>query len=173
MLAQWHAHRRKLLVCCLRLLDNNWADADDALGDVLVKILRNDHRLAEIEDPIAWFYRLTFNSCMDILRARRREGLRRRRWSGDAQDTEELHSAAAVETSEQVYLRRELLQQLRYAVDALPKSLREALLLRADDVSYADIAARSDITQENARKRVQQARTQLRVELRLSREDTG
>jgi DNA-directed RNA polymerase specialized sigma24 family protein len=68
-------------------------------------------------------------------------------------------------SSEEHFLNTELWQAVVREIEALPIPLRQSLQLRMADVPYPEIAARTGISQENARKRVQQARVALRVRL--------
>lgn len=59
---------------------------------------------------------------------------------------------------------RQALETLHRQLPALPQFFREPLLLRTVEyLSYAEIAQRLGLTEANARKRVQQARDQLRA----------
>ena len=65
-------HSGWMLALCRRLLGET-ALAEDGVQDAMINAFR---KLPQLEDPLAlkaWLYRVTLNSCLSILRARRRQ----------------------------------------------------------------------------------------------------
>ena len=63
--------------------------------------------------------------------------------------------------------RDEIARSIELAVGALPPKLYAVFVLRfVEELPYREISARLSITPQNARKRIQQARQQLREQLR-------
>ena len=59
---------------------------------------------------------------------------------------------------------QELLQDVRHAIDNLPPALHQIVELRfGRDMSYSEISVQFNLSPENTRKRVQQARSILRA----------
>jgi RNA polymerase sigma-70 factor (ECF subfamily) len=115
----------------------------------------------QIENLEAWLTRLTCNVCLDIHRERRRESR-----TGidvvEVSEEEQRKSRRASATPEEECLQAEALRIVTSAIRELPPRLREIAELRfLEDLEYDDIARRLDITQESARKRLQQARGML------------
>jgi tetratricopeptide (TPR) repeat protein len=103
---------------------------------------------------------------MDIYRKRKRQ---RELGVSNLEELEGLQSpgaATGLKTPQQSYLDRELDAFVRQAVRALPDRLRQPMVLRFfRQLSYQEIGRELRISEENARKRVQQARAMLRERL--------
>jgi len=161
----WSAHQNQLLRQCMRLMSGNMADAEDALGNALV---RASSHFAEgggegIANQRAWLSRLVHNSCIDFYRARSRQ----KRWTDEVlamADGDDIPSAPTPEpTPEEVAETGEAMRTLQTALDELPELLRVPLVLRfLEGLSYKEIADRLCIPNCTARKRVQLARERLR-----------
>ncbi|WP_193185277.1 RNA polymerase sigma factor [Nisaea sediminum] len=161
----WSTHQNQLLRQCMRLMSGNMADAEDALGNALV---RASSHFAEgggegIANQRAWLSRLVHNSCIDFYRARARQ----KRWTDEVlamADGDDIPSAPTPEpTPEEVAETGEAMRTLQAALDELPELLRVPLMLRfLEGLSYKEIAERLCIPNCTARKRVQLARERLR-----------
>lgn len=149
----------------MRMMSGNMADAEDALGNALV---RASSHFAEgggsaIENQRAWLSRLVHNSCIDFYRARARQ----KRWTDEVMamtDGDVIPSAPQPEpTPEEVAETGESMRTLEKGLNDLPELLRVPLILRfLEGLSYAEIAERLCIPNCTARKRVQLARERLR-----------
>lgn len=161
----WSEHQNQLLRQCMRLMSGNMADAEDALGNALVRASSHfaEGGGAGIANQRAWLSRLVHNSCIDFYRARSRQ----KRWTDEVMamaDGDDVPSAPAPEpTPEEVAETGEAMRKLQEALDELPELLRVPLILRfLEGLSYAEIAERLCIPNCTARKRVQLARERLR-----------
>lgn len=124
------------------------------------------HRLPDyarqIENLEAWLTRLTCNVCLDIHRQRRRDARASFDLDEAYDEVEQGNAIRSVPTPEEEVLQAEGYRNIAAAIQALPRRLREVAELRfLEDLDYGVIAARLQITQESARKRVQQARALL------------
>jgi RNA polymerase sigma-70 factor (ECF subfamily) len=152
----WLRHSRHLFAICLRQMNGNRLDAEDALQEAMLRAHRKLPRFAAgIASPASWLIRLTCNVCKDIYRDRARAML-------TAQRLEVLQS-------ERVQL-PEVYQAERVEVDPvalaflLPDRLRDVFVLRVlQHASYRDIADRLGLTCVTVRKRVQLSRAALRA----------
>jgi RNA polymerase sigma factor (sigma-70 family) len=161
----WFEHQHQLLRQCMRMMSGNMADAEDALGNAM---LRASVHFAEgggdaIANQRAWLSRLAHNACIDFYRARSRQ----KRWTDEVvamTDGEFIPSAPSPEpTPEEVAETGESMRSLQRGLDDLPELLRRPVILRfLEGRSYAEIAERLCITNCTARKRVQLARERLR-----------
>ncbi|UUX48038.1 RNA polymerase sigma factor [Nisaea acidiphila] len=161
----WSEHQSQLLRQCMRLMSGNMADAEDALGNALV---RASSHFAEgggegIANQRAWLSRLVHNSCIDFYRARSRQ----KRWTDEVMamaDGDDIPSAPTPEpTPEEIAETGESMRKLQTELNKLPELLRVPLILRfLEGLSYAEIAERLCIPNCTARKRVQLARERLR-----------
>ncbi|MEP3115924.1 RNA polymerase sigma factor [Nisaea sp.] len=161
----WFEHQHLLLRQCMKMMSGNMADAEDALGNALV---RASAHFAEgggesIVNKRAWLSRLAHNACIDFYRARSRQ----KRWTDEIvamADGDFIPSAPLPEpTPEDVAETGESMRSLQRGLDDLPERLRRPVILRfLEGRSYAEIAERLCITNCTARKRVQLARERLR-----------
>lgn len=147
----WRQHSPRLFVICLRELNRNWADAEDAVAEAMLRAHRN--LPARLDNAEAWFTRVTTNVCRDLQRRRARtEAVK-------GQYAKLQRTAAAPDEPPQA---EECDPHLM--LERLPKPLRDALVLRAvHGTPYGDIAAHLGISPESVRKRVQHARATLRA----------
>jgi RNA polymerase sigma factor (sigma-70 family) len=161
----WQQYQRHLYAVCLRHMRGDEAEADDAVSrSMLVARDRLPDHAQRIENLEAWLTRLTCNVCLDIHRERRRLG--RGAISIDSESTADPALTTSA-TPEQAYYSCEIRLVIAKAIAGLPVPLRDAADLRfIQETSYNVIAARLGITQENARKRVQQARALLKAEIK-------
>lgn len=161
--ALWLEHRLDLRRQSLRLSSGNRAEAEDALGDAMVKAAQA-YSCAGVRQPRAWLRRFVHNACIDRHRARRRS---------DRAATEVVLNAAAApfacgtpaRSPEELLSAAEERERLRRALRALPAHLAKPLALHLDDVSDVDIAERLTISRALVRKRRQLAREWLRRRL--------
>jgi RNA polymerase sigma factor (sigma-70 family) len=163
----WEMAREDLYAQCLALMGGNRLEAEEAFGSASVVALVQYQKLGEeLREPRAWLSRLFRNVCMDLHRKRRRQ-----RELGVA-NLEALEGAqaplasAAWKTPQESYLDRELDTFVRQSVRDLPERLHRPIVLRFfRQLSYQEIGQHLRISEENARKRVQQARVALRERL--------
>ena len=158
-------HQDRLRRQCLKLMSGNVADAEDALGDAMV---RASAYFAEghgdkITNTGAWLSRLVRNACIDFFRARSRQ----KRWTEEVLAMPDCHSVPSLpapqQTPEEVAEVGESMRSLKQKLDALPDILREPVILRfLEGHSYTEIADQLSITKCAARKRIQLARERLR-----------
>lgn len=98
----------------------NGAGAEDVVQSVFVSILAEDRAvIRRIEDPMAWLLVLTRRACLNYLRSVRREKARRRERAAQAEMAARRVVPAMVDQ-----------EALNRAVSALPRRLREVVILR-------------------------------------------
>jgi len=146
-------HHRSLYANALRRLGDPVL-AEDAVQEAFLRAFRNLDRFDGAYHLDAWLHRIVTNTCHDI---GRRQG-RDTRLFDRACTTVEVEAPAADEG-----LDLSPRDQLTDALDQLPESYREVLLLRfVDEMSYEDVALKAGISEENARARVSRGRTMLK-----------
>ena len=134
---------------------------DDVYQEVSLKVLR---RIDSVRDPAAlrgWLFQLARNACLDYLRREdRRQGL--------SHEVLAEHTAGGDlgrNPSEQ-FLSRERITAVRRALDQLPASQREVLLLRIDDgLDHEAIAERLQISRQAVEVRLCRGRAALKDQL--------
>ncbi|MBE7637835.1 sigma-70 family RNA polymerase sigma factor [Sneathiella sp. P13V-1] len=164
--AAWNEHRDYLRRLSLMWMNVSHMDAEDALS---LATLRAHEKYAEhaenIKNERAWFARLLHNICIDLHRSNKR----RFRLKEKVKEVVEIDNSPLenVELSpEGELMNTELGKAILLAIDKLPANLQAPLVMRlieGDD--YKVIAERLNISNDNARKRVQQARSILRRQL--------
>jgi RNA polymerase sigma factor (sigma-70 family) len=162
----WLAHRDYLHRYSLRFSSGNMADAEDAMGEAMLKAAQVFPH-AEIRNHRAWLLRLVHNACMDRYRVKERQN----RLMNDIADDDGQSVPAIVpkpnRSPEDLLGALELITSLHDALTRLPQSLAEPLMLYLDDLPDADIAASLNVTKEVVRKRRQMARDWLRRKILL------
>lgn len=153
----WERHQADLYRLCVRWMNGRVEDAQDACSNTMLKI--RDLLPAEaagLTNPGAWLARVAFNVCMDQHRDRER----RARLEGTALSPETSDEPpAALPTPEEELLRQEICVRVRHAVDDLPASLRQPVLLRYfGSLTHQDIANLLSLNASSVRKRIQYAR---------------
>ena len=141
-------------------------DAEDALSRAMLRALdKLQHIGPRIENIRAWLTRLTVNLCADVHRERKRR-TRRLEHIDDVLPSLGEGLPADIDSPEDALLIRETYVCVCDAVNDLPDRLREPFALRFfQEMAYIDIAERLILTNQNVRKRIQQARAILKQRL--------
>ena len=158
----WEVHSSRLYAICLREMNRNYADAEDALTQAMLKALQKlPVFAAKINHPGAWLNRLTYNVCKDIHRSRRR---RRVVAFAFGSANEFLHVPAQHEFTREHHSSVALEEDPESMIDYLPARLRDVFAMRfIQELSYKEISIRLALTQVTVRKRIQHARAALRA----------
>jgi RNA polymerase sigma factor (sigma-70 family) len=163
--ALWQRHQEHLFAVCLRQMRGIHADAEDALSRAMLRALDKMPRYAgQLLDPKAWLTRLTYNVCVETHREHsRRLGKQRRQQGADIEYEKAIFLGGSPEGE---LLHRELFDFLKERIDGLSERLRKPFILRfLHEMSCREVAAELNLSSENVRKRIQQARIILRREL--------
>jgi RNA polymerase sigma-70 factor (ECF subfamily) len=117
------------------------ADPDDVLQGVFCRVLQlTRSQVMQVADPAAWLAQVTRRQAINELRAQRRESARR-----DAAPRRVSHDTAHSSDAE-----------LQAALDALPRRLREIVVLRhVAGLSFDQIQAATGINRNTAASRYQ------------------
>lgn len=173
--AVWERHRPHLFRVCLRAMNGNRADAEDALGQLMLKARAKIPVFAPGIDHVgAWLTRFAYNHCVDLQRKRRRDANLERRW----EEIDRIDRVSDPQTKSCLIDgngRAELQHEVNKAIARLPARLREPVTLRLrENLSYREIAVRLGRQVECVRKQVQQGRDLLRRDLsRFSDSEEG
>jgi len=163
----WQNHQAHLAEICRRQMHGTPSDADDAMSrSMLVAHDKLPEYAASIKNIQAWLTRLSSNICLDIHRERQRA----MRGVVNVDDFEHSLASALPDggSPETEYLASEIGRNIKAAIGELPPALRDAARMRfVEEASYSEMAEKLSITQENARKRVEQSRRLLRERLRV------
>lgn len=162
----WIEMRDKLYRCCLKLMNFNPADAEDALSSAMLKAIEKLEKFAgRIVNLKAWLMVVTRNVCIDIIRENSRGpvGVESIEWVGN---TEEMEFASSVASPESVLEREEISIEIRRAIADLPERQRETFILHFyRELSHTEIAQQQGISYGSVCKRISMARKNLKRKL--------
>lgn len=158
----WKRHRARLRALCLRWVGGHVEDAEDVLARVALRAVEDiASRQEVIASYPAWLTRIASNIAMDLHRERACRAQARERYA------EMVREEPSVDSAESEHVDAEIRAGIRAAIDRLPPRLRKVSRRRfLDEAPYDEIAAEAGITEENVRKRIQEARALLARRLR-------
>jgi RNA polymerase sigma-70 factor (ECF subfamily) len=134
----------------------NAADAEDAVQEAFVRVLRHRDQLGEVRDQRVWLIRIVWNVVLD----------RKRRVKShpETDDVTEMARVLPTDglTAEQITAAAEHHAHVLACVERLPEKEREVLQLSAfDELSSVEIAGVLGITESSVRSRLFRARNQM------------
>lgn len=143
-------------------------DAEDTMQDVLLKTVPNLPRFDNAKALVVWLYRVAKNRC--LMSRRRSKFAPKQHLSLDElmPDATEMESLSAGESvsPELALLRGEQTQTVRAAIHNIPAHYRLVLVLHdMEELSTAEIAEITGLSEVNVRVRLHRARLFLRKEL--------
>jgi RNA polymerase sigma-70 factor (ECF subfamily) len=136
----------------------NAAEAEDAVQETFLRVLRHESRLGEIRDYRVWLVRIVWNIVLD-----------RKRRAKTRPEGEDITDHARVLTTgergaDQTAISTQEHARILALIDRLPAREREALLLSAvEELTTAEIAAALGTTESSIRSRIFRARRELSV----------
>ena len=149
------AHSGEIFAYVWRLLRDT-ADAEDCLQETFLRAYRSFSRVRADSNYRAWLYKIATNTARTHVKQRGRIGARTLDLDPELQ-SDRLSPADRV-------VRRETIEAVTRAVEALPHQQRAALIMRQyQELGYDDIAAALECTAEAARANVYQALKKLRA----------
>lgn len=154
-------HERRVYATCYRYFANA-ADAEDAMQDTFVILLRRASTYGGNAAFSTWLYRVTMNACHDLARRR----ARRPRVTGSGVD-----ALADLPAPDDPLGDRELGVDLSRALARLDPATREAILLHdVHGLPYEDVAARLGLPVGTVKSRIHRGHARLADGLRPARE---
>ncbi len=132
------------------------AGAEDVVQSVFVSILAEERSvIRKIEDPMGWLLVLTRRACLNYLRSVRRERARRRERAAQAEQAARRVIPTMVDA-----------EALNAAVSALPRRLREVVILRhVAGLTFDQAAVALGANRNTTASRYREAMERLRVSL--------
>ncbi len=163
----WESYQDYLYHRCRAWMGGNQDDAKEVMSLASLKAWdKLPHHAQSITNLKGWLNRFTHNLCIDIHRQHTRHAIGVENIEDITINQQEMTSSSS-NHPESALLQQELKIYVRYCIDALPSRLGDPLILRYyQEMSYADIAKKLSISQDNVVKRVQQARQILKKQLR-------
>ncbi len=136
----------------------NAAEAEDAVQETFLRVLKHETRLGEIRDYRVWLVRIVWNIVLD-----KKRRAKTRPENEDIADQERTLPSGERGADATVISLQEHGRILNL-IDQLPAREREALLLSAvDELTTAEIAAALKTTESSIRSRIFRARRELAV----------
>jgi len=137
-------------------ITRNAAEAEDAVQETFLRVLRHREKLGEIRDHRVWLVRITWNVVLD-----RKRRAKTRPETDDVADLVRTLPANRPTAEQNTISAREHARILAL-IDQLPKKEREALLLAAvEELSTAQAASVLNTSESSVRSRIFRARQQL------------
>jgi RNA polymerase sigma factor (sigma-70 family) len=151
---------RPELVRWARSLLRSELDAEDAVQDAMVAVLRAPHLLAGVEDAVGWLYTVVRRRCIDLIRrATSRRDYEREAALEDLLDEEEPDALDEAE-------RRQLVAGVARAVETLEPELRQAFVGNAlEGKTFDELSRATGIPMGTLMARKQRAIERIRREL--------
>jgi len=137
-------------------------DAEDATQETFVRVLRYGNKLAGVDDPKTWLARIAWRVAVD----RRKRQTRRGEVPLDDRENPVEEAVSSEARADETLQRNEVSAVLESLIAALPKKLREPLILSTlEEMSPYDVAVTLGISEAAVRSRVFRARQILREKL--------
>ena len=141
-------------------------EAEDLTQDIFLKIFKSLQTFDRRANFQTWLISVSRNLCIDHYRSVRKE---RETIDRDA-DAAALTPAAAGQSQLAMLEQRDRVELLREALAALPKTLRNAVLLRdLQELSYHEIAEKLRLPEGTVKSRIKRGRTELARQIRKLR----
>jgi RNA polymerase sigma-70 factor, ECF subfamily len=138
-------------------------DAEDATQETFVRVLRYGGKLNNVDDPKTWLARIAWRVAVD--RSKRRARVREVALEDPEKPLEEVASTRAL--ADEALHHVQVGAALEHLIAALPKKLREPLLLSTlEEMSPRNVAGTLGISEAAVRSRVFRARQILREKLK-------
>ena len=147
-------HRDRIYRIALRMLGDR-QDAEDIAQDVVIQVWTALAGFTGASSFTTWLYRIVVNRCLNQLR--------RRRWSRPVLEGDPQPVAGAEET----VIARQRARAAMDAIAALPPDQRAVIVLhQLEGLSYREVAAVVNISEDAVRGRLHRARVSLLESLR-------
>ena len=131
----------------------NAADAEDAVQEAFLRVLRHRHTLGEVRNHRVWLIRIVWNIVLD-----RKRRAKTRPETDDVDELARVLPSAGL-TAEQVAVAAQHHSNVLDCVERLPRKERQVLVLSAfDELSSVEIASILGITESSVRSRLFRAR---------------
>ena len=131
----------------------NAADAEDAVQEAFVRVLRHREDLDEVRDHRVWLIRIVWNIVLD-----RKRRAKTRPETDDVQELARVLPASGLSADERAMAAQHHSHVLQ-CVEQLPPKEREVLMLSAfEELSSVEIASVLNITESSVRSRLFRAR---------------
>lgn len=159
----WDEHKDYLYHCCIKWM-SNINDAEDVLSQAMLKAWNKiSNCTVEIKDFKTYVTKLTYNLCVDTYRELHSLMEYGNSWEVICDEYEEILVNKKEENPLFVATQQELENFFEVVIDELPSRLRETFILYwKEEFSYQEIGEKLNVSYDNVRKRISQARAILK-----------
>jgi RNA polymerase sigma-70 factor (ECF subfamily) len=157
-------YKDRVFATAYRIMGNLY-DAEDAAQEVFLKVYRGIKTLADPHTLTAWIYRITTNTCLDMLEAKKRRPRSGRSFTDSNSESEaEWEELQSQESSpEEAALRAELIRCLQSTLGELDAPSRAAIVLRdVEGRPYQEVAEALALGLSAVKMRIHRARLAFR-----------
>lgn len=143
---------------------NNSEDAKDISQDVCIKIYKNIHKCKDYSTLKTWIYRITYNTCIDEIRKRKRKTTVT---IDDMIETEngeiKRQLASDVLSPEEKYIQKETIQMVQDSISKLSYEHKSVIILRdINGLSYNEISSITGLSLGTVKSRIARGRESLK-----------
>ena len=161
----YQRHARMVFNLCLNYVHGR-EDAQEATQDVFVKVHERLTGFKGDASVSTWIYRITINTCLDRLKARKRKKRSLFAWLSLSDEQVDRAASMVLDHPGVAAEDREALERLLAAVDELPEQQKTALLLKTtEDLSMNAIAEVMGLSPKAVESLLSRARANLRQRL--------
>ena len=162
-------HKDRVFRLCYRLL-GDYTEADDAAQETFIKVYHSLRGFRFESGFWTWVYRIAVNTCKNTLMSLRfrlkKKTLRLESPTGSEEDAPVLDVADSRPSARQASMKREEIEEVRRAIDALPAEDKTVVVLRdIEGMSYEEIAEVTGLRLGTLKSRLFWARQALRKKL--------
>ena len=159
----WDEHKDYLYHCCIKWM-SNINDAEDVLSQAMLKAWNKiSNCTVEIKYFKTYVTKLTYNLCVDTYRELHPFMQYGNSWEVICDEYEEIFVNKKEENPVLVATQQELENFFEVVIDELPSRLRETFILYwKEEFSYQEIGEKLNVSYDNVRKRISQARAILK-----------
>lgn len=157
-------YEKKVYNLALRYMKNH-DDALDVAQEVFIQVYNNLSMFRGEAQFSTWIYRITYNSCVDMLRKQTKT---KKNIAISIDDEKFYETQKDKQLLEEEYEKKETLEFVLKAIDTLPKEQRDVVILRyIKDLSYAQIGEILDIAEGTVKSRLNRARWRIKEIVKL------
>ncbi len=154
-------NQHQVYTLALKMVGNE-DDAYDISQDAFVKAYNNLSKFRGDSKFSVWLYRLTSNLCLDFLRSRKRRSASSTSYINSDDEQQEIEIPDSRFSPETLLEKRELRRRVNAALESLPDSYREIIVLREiNGLSYEEIAQVLSLELGTVKSRIFRARKKL------------
>jgi len=155
-------YERKVYATAFRYTGNEH-DAMDVSQEVFIRVFRFLNTFNLESSFSTWIYRITVNACKDFIRKRTARGELPLEIADEESGDYTVEISDSTYDPVEIYEQAELRQEIQQAIDSLPPSYKEIVVLRdLGGLSYGEISQELSIEIGTVKSRLSRAREKLR-----------